>query len=65
MMSLRWAYRIMRLLPKPVARYWRKRRFAAIRKRDGDAVVLGRILAALDMKLHGDGTVSVKEEDEP
>ena len=65
MMPLRWASRIMRLLPKPLASYWRKRRFAAIRKRDGDAVVLARILAALDMNLHGDGTVSVKEEEEP
>jgi hypothetical protein len=46
-MPLRWAVRVMHWLPRPLARWWRKRRFEAIRKRDGDGVVFQRIVDAL------------------
>jgi hypothetical protein len=50
MMSLRWAVRVHRWLPKPLARWFRLRRFRAIRRRDGDEVVMRRILDALKEK---------------
>lgn len=55
MIPTRWAVRIMRLLPAPLARKWRRKRMQAIRERDGDDVVLQRILNSVGMKLIQNG----------